>query len=510
MNRENILYQYEVLNVEDPLMLGRIRARELTDNYQDIINSITNPPWNEEKDAWSIRDPFVIMPLLPYYLYQVPKPNEMVLVLYTNPNNKFINRYYVQSTIYSPTSSSFQYYQGGNKFTGTGTQIAPPKPLKNQNGTYTDKEIHKGVFPEPGDNSLLGRGSADIIVKENDVLIRAGKFKGSSLEPNVIPVANQKRGFLQISKFNSTKEKKPNKTILEQIENVQLVKYLIEYGIVNPENTLDKFSGSIYLYKLKPDTSVNTKNISPSIQISNTLKQLVTVRSFSALSKIETINFINAFISETNNGTISVGGVNAFNTDNRFPIYYRPTTQNYSFLSSGGVIQKNMSDIFKGITLTEKTFDKTTLQNTPSNGYGLIYSKNKIGTPYTLKKTTIEQSTYTLQSNVTSAWGADKLYLLSQNSAIPNKGKINFDDTLYGISSEKFIDEIEPKTSSLVRGEELLELINLIVRYLITHTHAYPGLPPIPITQDGTNSADILAELQNAVNKILNKNIRLN
>jgi hypothetical protein len=58
--------------------------------------------------------------------------------------------------------------------------------------------------------------------------------------------------------------------------------------------------------------------------------------------------------------------------------------------------------------------------------------------------------------------------------------------------------------------EELLELINLIVRYLVTHTHAYPGLPPVPVTQDGTTVDNILTELQQAVKKILNQNIRLN
>jgi hypothetical protein len=62
----------------------------------------------------------------------------------------------------------------------------------------------------------------------------------------------------------------------------------------------------------------------------------------------------------------------------------------------------------------------------------------------------------------------------------------------------------------MVRGEELLELINLIVKFLITHTHAYPNLPPVEITQEGTSTTDILNEMQNAVKKILNSNIRLN
>ena len=126
------------------------------------------------------------------------------------------------------------------------------------------------------------------------------------------------------------------------------------------------------------------------------------------------------------------------------------------------------------------------------------------------KRTVVPQEAYKSIQTTYGAVGADTLYLLSHTSAIPGKGKINFDDTLYGISLDQFIDEILPKTSSLVRGEELLELINLIVRFLITHTHAYPGLPPVPVTQDGATVTDILTEMQNAYTKILNANIRLN
>jgi hypothetical protein len=139
-----------------------------------------------------------------------------------------------------------------------------------------------------------------------------------------------------------------------------------------------------------------------------------------------------------------------------------------------------------------------------------IYAKNKVGTPKTPVKKTLNESRYITGETTYGALGSDKLFLLSHNSQIPGKGKINFDDTLYGISVEKFADEIIPKTSSLVRGEELLELINMIVRFLVTHTHAYPGLPPVTVTQDGSSVDKILAELQNAVNKILNGNIRLN
>jgi hypothetical protein len=83
-------------------------------------------------------------------------------------------------------------------------------------------------------------------------------------------------------------------------------------------------------------------------------------------------------------------------------------------------------------------------------------------------------------------------------------------DTLYGIDEEKFRKEIIAKTSSTVRGEELLELINLIVKFLVTHVHPFPGMPPVPVSTDGTTSSEILVQLQNAANKILNQNIRIN
>jgi len=107
--------------------------------------------------------------------------------------------------------------------------------------------------------------------------------------------------------------------------------------------------------------------------------------------------------------------------------------------------------------------------------------------------------------------GGDELYLLSHNSQKFNSnGRIDLTNTLYGIDENRVADEIEAKTSSLVRGEELLELINLIIRYLVGHVHAYPGLPPVPQSIDGVKVDDLLQELLNASDKILNKNIRIN
>ena len=511
MENNSIFFQCRVLNTEDPMMLGRIRGVRLIENYDDILKSITSPPWNEEKDIWTSRDPFIFNALLPYFVYSVPKVDELVQVIYVNKDLQYQNQYYVQNTFSSPTATFKEFYFGGNKFTGTGMQIKNPKPLKNQDGTFTDQSVHKGVFPQPGDNALLGRGSADVIVKQDEVLVRAGKFKGEQLQPNVIPVANQQRGFLQLSKFQSVLQNLEPKVYYELQENVLLTKYLIEWAIINPENTQDKFTGSVYLYQLKPDVSVNSKNISVDSVIPENLKKLVATENFSQLSKIQVIKFINDFIKTCNETDTTRSGVKLFSDNsatNKFPIYYRPNTIMYSKLNpstplgSGATSTEisNISDIYKGVKLNPALI----------GGYGLIYAKGKVGIPKNAVKRVAKQQKYINQESSYGALGSDTLFLVSHNSQIPGKGKINFDDTLYGITPEKFANEFLPKTSSMVRGEELLELINLIVRFLVTHTHASPGLPPVPVTQDGSNTQAILTELQNAVNKILSKNIRLN
>jgi hypothetical protein len=507
--------------------------------------------------------------------------------LYTNKEFKYQNQYYIQNTFSSPTTTGYEFYQGGNKFTATGTQLKNPKPLKNQDGTYTDREIHRGVFPEPGDNALLGRGSADVIVQQDEILIRAGKFKGAQLQPNVPPVANPKRGFLQISRFNKSKNKLTPNIVTKSNEITVQVKYLIEWVITNPENMQDVFSGTIYLYQLKANLSTNSKNLTVDSVIDESLKSLVKSTTFSLKTKNESIDLINDFIKECNG------------SPELLPVFYRPNKLTYAYLipSSLPTLQYNPNyssignkfclggncninlqviniatsqivatssidglesaaeELYQvaineittnllGLDIEEVILPEyTQLNGTPilpptsitsqqsidstnnisyifnkvklnsalkQGGYGLIYAANRVGKPLEFKSTEVPQEEYTNDSSTYGAVGAGTLYLLSHNSAIPGKGQINFNDTLYGISLDKFVDELLPKTSSLVRGEELLELLNLIVRFLNTHTHAYPGLPPIPVSQDGTSSAAILTEMQNAYTKILNANIRLN
>ena len=148
-------YPSVVLDVNDPLMLGRIRARVLTDNYDDVISSVTDPVWNERVDTWTERDPFVFLPLLPYFIYQVPKKDELIYAFYYDRKSQsnFKNQFYVQASFSSPTLSPGEFYVGAQKNNGIGIQYKNPLPLKGKDGgsgifgpTKTGVEMKLGVI----------------------------------------------------------------------------------------------------------------------------------------------------------------------------------------------------------------------------------------------------------------------------------------------------------------------------------------------------------------------------
>jgi hypothetical protein len=96
------------------------------------------------------------------------------------------------------------------------------------------------------------------------------------------------------------------------------------------------------------------------------------------------------------------------------------------------------------------------------------------------------------------------------DTTIPGKDKVDLKNSVYGIESDTIVNQIEPNTSSMVRGEELLELMELIIRFCVTHVHPYPLLPPSSVTLDGLSTDDLLAKMQEAYQKVLNSNIRIN
>lgn len=506
MSRKQIIFPGSVINSNDPMMLGRIRAVPLNEERDKIVKSFCDTCFDDIpiKQQWSSDDPFLLLPLLPFFVFQTPKKDEFVHIIYYDKDTKFKNQFYIQGPFSSPmlsyleTSTSVQNYMLSGKIDMTNV------PLKNPQGELTDPVNTKGIYPEPGDIALMGRGSADLILKETEVLIRAGKYEEEILSPKKLPKLNDKRSFIQLSNFKQKKIDLEKETIFGIQNVVQTIKYLIEWTIYNPDNNFDAYTGIIMLYSVKPDLSTNTENFKINSQVNDFISAPVYTVSFLGKTFNDTVSLINSFIRGFDSGRINIPNYDIFDApSDRYPFAFRPNFLSYRFAYDNDPNNSLQKDTIQNFISEIK------IDGDDKIGCAIVFKQNSTDP---IRKPTLTEYTPSLyvSENVSfGVIGSEYLYLLSHNSQIPNKQKINLNNTLYGIPVDK-ISEIQANTNSTVRGEQLMDLMNLIVKFLLAHTHAYPGLPPVPVATDGTNAADIMSKLFNAPNTILNQNIRIN
>jgi len=516
-DKNKIIFPGKCIDAKDPMMMGRIRAILLTETTEEVKGSIPSycavyDKTNKnkiidikEECKWTIDDPFLFLPLLPFYVSQNPQEDEYINILFANKENKYQDQYYIQGPFSSPMATSFEHYMASNSFLGTGTRNKTTTSIKNTDGTYKNA-LSEGIFPEPEDNGILGRGSADVIVKKDEVLVRAGKVV-TQLNPKQLPTNNPFRSFLQISNFSQTRIDLPEKTGAVLKEQIQVVQKVIEWNIFNLNNSSNAFTGEITLHNIKPDVKSNSSNLSVDSDITNLLSAPLFKVTFVGESFETVVYKITTFIKGVNSGNIFLGPTQSFSVPGeRFPFVFRPNPAVYNYIkyyngTTNSLEFANATKFFQSIFLN---------QSDKYRGFGLIFEPDKPGPLYDPIISKIKPSEYQQRPISYAALGGDKVYLLSHQSEIPKMGKIDLQGTIYGIKQEKFLDEILPKTNSMVRGEELMALINLITKFLVSHVHAFPGLPPIPVGIDGTQTQEIFTSLLNAPNTILNQNIRIN
>lgn len=519
-NQYQIIFPGIVYDDQDPMMLGRLRVIPETENYRDIIASI--PDWNEEKDIWTQKDPLIFLPLLPTYLSQVPKKNEYVHIIYMNKKFVYQNQFYIQGPFSSPMNLPFEYYQSSKKFLATGDRIKQGISIRNNDGTYKEKKSY-GVFPEPGDNALLGRGTADVIVKQNEVLLRAGKTRDLNVEK--VPTENPLRAFLQLTYFTQTKVLGEPQNFIKLSENTQIVKKVVIWDITNLENAQDTFIGSVGLYNTIPSTRVNTANFKSdsitNLSIGTDLVGPIEEFKFTNLSLNDATNLINLFIKGVFTGKLQVTGytinnINNFSPDACFPFVVTPSKLTYT---TGKKFNANtvINDVIELRNFTSFSKKIKINPNKLDSGFFLVSANRngspQLGPPVNVENQTITPTEYQPSSISYGVFGGQKLFLLSQDSTGP-KGQISLSETLYGIPQDKFIGNektIINQTYPTVRGDELMSLLRKMFAFLTGHVHSVSTVPPIPIAAgNGQSSAEISQILADAENSILNQNIRIN
>ena len=496
-----IFFRGKCIDNDDPLRLGRIRAIPKTENNDNIEKS-------NEYVEWDYNDPFLYLPLIPVFNYSPPKIDEYVHLIYSDLDKKQSNdRFYVGGVFSSPTRMKYDTYDSAVSNLDFGSRNKKYQNLK-------DVEEIKGVYAHPNDVSLYGRGNADIVIQDDTVVIRAGKNK--DYDRNSLPLINNKRAFLQLTQYGkSTQYAEGEKKYVLRFEENKLKK-LVEYDIITSDSAGNNVVGVIYIYNLKQSPGIESSQMNFSTEV--TFKSLSTIINCGATGSPITIQRFSEIINDTLNNLIDksslsdlidedttdiqIIGPSRFDAGQIFPLFYRFEKNTYN----------NLTQTSDKIRVNNLMSQIRTNPSQTNNGYGLVYSKKR-ETTVPIKPVTeeiIPQQTKRIDKSV-SIMGADEIYFISHESQKPSStSKIDMENTLYRIDENKVADEIEPKTSSMVRGEELFDIIGLIVRFLATHTHAFPGLAPVPISHDGTNVADLLQELLISSEKVLNKKIRIN
>ena len=162
-NRNNditFISRGKVISVDDPNDAGRIKVRVM-----GVDNALTDD------------DTFWAFPMLPKHINIIPKVKEAVLIFTFKSNNNKVDRMYLGPVIPQPQYLENAQYDieawDGFSF---GRKNFGPAP-KNR------KKI-RGGYPNNDEIALQGRKNTDITLKNDEIVIRAGKFVYKSDKAN--------------------------------------------------------------------------------------------------------------------------------------------------------------------------------------------------------------------------------------------------------------------------------------------------------------------------------------
>jgi hypothetical protein len=520
MELNRIIYFGKVIDADDIDRLGRLRVVPLDENEKTIELSVPDKCALKSggvtlgiKDSckWTKDDPFLVRPLLPFSIGVTPKKDELVMLVYPIGQNPHSNikryvdnfKYFIPMSPTTPGRIAYENYNVTKTTTPLGDNTKKSKSYKEIGGRIP-KNLY-GIFPEPEDNAILGRGSTDLILKADDLLLRAGKTLNLVSDTGGQPTVYDKRAFLQMSVFKSRTVVSPPEINENFFTDYPKLSYLIEWDIINPENEQNVFRGTVRIYEIQSnDEKVNTKNFKVDTNITTIVasSKIVKQIDIDGESFDNTVTKINNSINEWNEAKFEYGNKSPF------PFAFRPSKATFDKWTNTNNLNSAGPELIESVNIARFYNNIRLNPGAKDFGFGIIYSKD-VATPPIEKSKSDVQPTKSSASPVTySIMGSDKIYLLSHESSTKS-GPINLRDTIYGITESKLSD-IKAKTESMVRGESLMDLLNLICKFLVAHVHPYHGLPPVSTALDGTLSSDILQKILNANQTILNENIRIN
>lgn len=494
----------------DPLGIGRIRVSRYNDYTGQKEKAIDYEPWSD-------RDLFVANPFLPNNLNFIPELNQSVKIIQYNSDKDTVNVEYIAgpfTTMYDYNGQTFSQQIANTTY---GSSVKKKSKIRNSSGEYINKKS-ENTFANERDFAIYGKNGSDVLFTENGLQLRGGKLlskEASSAENKKIaldfPIMAKKSSRIYLKKF-------PKKMTLEEVvvksnvsENKDL-KYIIEYELDNLTNLNENNVANIKLFVYKVVSpfgeEFKTDYFTEHSSVNFALIKLINVENDSTSPTfIETIDSINDVYKEIRDKifTIHDKGLNELNdqyeSDDMHPFFFRPTKKFKTDIYGTQEERDNRQLILNNINI---------LRIGPSSG--LIWSKTKAKLEIN-EVETIEERINIDSNSPEQTFGtviSDKIYFLStdlgsneSNDPIPF-----FDLNGYELTQQDYIKNIDPKTFSTVRGENLLRLLSKMIEVIFTHRHN----PLMPIVgQFDYSEGNELKELFKTIeNDVLNKSIRIN
>ncbi len=150
------IYYGEVVSIDDPTDGGRIRVR-----IAGFDNKTANAdlPW--------------CYPLMPKFFHIYPQVGEMVRIFIEDTKYVERGRFWLGSIISQPHKIGFDSIYTSLSTTNMALTVPEPAP-----STYPDAD---GIYPLKTDVAIVGKINTDVILRINEVHIRAGKHENGNV-----------------------------------------------------------------------------------------------------------------------------------------------------------------------------------------------------------------------------------------------------------------------------------------------------------------------------------------
>lgn len=484
---------------KDPRGFGRIRARSIDEQDSTRANAI--PLWEQ----WTKDDPFVYSPFLPNHINIIPQIQQAVKIIRYDDAKALQNQEYVPGPFTSPHNFNYQNELTQLTETSYGQRAEKTPAIKSFTG---DKKVYDdgflraesvGSLPKLNDIALSGNYGSDIILTEHGVQLRAGKLMDKTNansdqkdDLEKYPMYSKKHSKISLKKFPTT-VKLDTKIVQETTIPRTDIKHILEYSLDSltapTQVTLtlfrvDRSEGEKYktdVFGLNSElttgstTSIFTQTITlETTGVNNRLQEAyILTRDFISKLDRENMNVIDPSLPETS----------------PHPIFFRPTNSLR--------VQENSKQYLDNINFANRLVT-----------FGLIYSKSSITVPPVTKNIEIPYLKEISDTDQTfAAITADQIFNLSTVVAGTDGKQIDFAAlNKYEYTQEDYLKKILPNTYSTVRGEKLIEILELIVLILLNHTHGIVTPPKyFKATIDQLTSL-----ISKAKQDMVNSSIRIN